>query len=234
MHPSLARALGIAQDDLVQLETRRGTAVFRATVDEGIRPDTIFVPFHYGGASSANLLTDPALDPHSRMPAFKVCAANALRVGGPDDDHLLRRLDQPQPQASIPMRSRFLHRRHHLREDEYMASQNRFLQGVYGFTGTGIDKFALIAPELVRLVPDGVINQPLYFRAGNTSDELIVVVLLRDGVPMRYFPIGAKGDVHVPLRVVEDIEGGSALELHLAAPAGLSGSVIVDLGMVEV
>jgi assimilatory nitrate reductase catalytic subunit len=115
-----------------------------------------------------------------------------------------------------------------------MASQNRFLQGVYGFTGTGIDKFALIAPELVRLVPDGVINQPLYFRGGNTSDELIVVVLLRDGVPMRYFPIAAKGDVHVPLRVVEDIEGGSALELHLAAPAGLAGSVIVDLGMVEV
>jgi assimilatory nitrate reductase catalytic subunit len=50
---------------------------------------------------------------------------------------------------------------------------------------------------------------------------------------MRYFPIGAKGDVHVPLRVVEDIEGGSVIELQLVAATGLSGSVVVDLGMVE-
>ena len=65
-----------------------------------------------------------------------------------------------------------------------------------------------------------MISQALYFRGGNTTDELITVVLLRDGVPMRYFPIGAKGDVHVPLRVVEDIEGGSVVELQLAAPVG--------------
>ena len=56
---------------------------------------------------------------------------------------------------------------------------------------------------------------------------------MRDGVPMRYFPIGAKGDVHVPLRVVEDIDGGSVIELHLAAPTGLQGTVVVDLGTVE-
>ena len=47
---------------------------------------------------------------------------------------------------------------------------------------------------------------------------------------MRYFPIGAKSDVHVPLRVVEDIEGGSVIELPLAAPIGLRGTVVVDLG----
>jgi len=52
-------------------------------------------------------------------------------------------------------------------------------------------------------------------------------------VPMRYFPIGAKSYVHVPLRVVEDIEGGSVVELYLAAPDGVGGSVVVDLGMVE-
>ena len=45
---------------------------------------------------------------------------------------------------------------------------------------------------------------------------------MRDGVPMRYFPIGAKADVHVPLRVVEDLEGGTVIELQLAAPLGLS------------
>ena len=56
---------------------------------------------------------------------------------------------------------------------------------------------------------------------------------MRDGVPMRYFPIGAKADTHVPLRVVEDIEGGSLIELRLLAEQGVSGSVVVDLGMVE-
>ena len=56
---------------------------------------------------------------------------------------------------------------------------------------------------------------------------------MRDGVPMRYFPIGAKGDVHVPLRVVEDIDGGTVVELRLGAPMGLTGTVVVDLGTVE-
>jgi assimilatory nitrate reductase catalytic subunit len=122
----------------------------------------------------------------------------------------------------------------HQRKEVLMASQNRFLQGIYPFTGTGVDKPAPIHADLVRLVPDGSVAQALYFRGGNTTAELIIVVLMRDGVPMRYFPIGAKSDVHVPLRVVEDLEGGTAIELYLAAPEGLSGYVSVDLGMVEV
>ncbi len=80
---------------------------------------------------------------------------------------------------------------------------------------------------------NGVISQALYFRGGNSSDEMVTVVLMRDGVPMRYFPMGAKDGVHVPLRVVEDIEGGSVVELQLVAPLGTSGTVVVDLGLVE-
>ena len=114
-----------------------------------------------------------------------------------------------------------------------MLTQNRFLQGVFPFEGAGLDKPAPLADELTYLVPDGVVAQALYFRGGNTTDELVTVVLMRDGVPMRYFPIGAKGDVHVPLRVVEDIDGGSAVELRVAAPLGLTGMVVVDLGLVE-
>ena len=114
-----------------------------------------------------------------------------------------------------------------------MLAQNRFLQGIYPFDGAGLDKPAPISAELSHVVPDGVVSQALYFRGGNSSDELVVVVLMRDGVPMRYFPIGAKADVHVPLRVVEDIEGGSVVELRLVAPVGTSGSVVVDLGLVE-
>jgi len=79
LHPDLARRHGIADSDMVELRTRRGRAVFRARLNDGIRPDTIFAPFHWVGA---NLLTNPALDPHSRMPAFKACAvAIELREG---------------------------------------------------------------------------------------------------------------------------------------------------------
>jgi assimilatory nitrate reductase catalytic subunit len=85
LHPDLARRLGIANSDIVELRTRRGSARFRARLSQNIRPDTVFTPFHWGGGSNANALTNPALDPLSRMPAFKVCAVAITRVGGPDD-----------------------------------------------------------------------------------------------------------------------------------------------------
>lgn len=234
LHPDLARRLGIGGADIVKLSTRRGAAAFRAKVTDEIRADTVFVPFHWGGASAANALTNPALDPYSKMPAFKVCAVALERIGSPDDHHLLVKppahtaLAQPTRRPTLnqllqPSR----------RKDLPMLAKNRFLQGVYPFEGTGMDKPAPIAPELTHVVPDGVVSQALYFRAGNSSDELVAVVLLRDGVPMRYFPIGARADVHVPLRVVEDIEGGSAIELQLLAPVGTSGTLVLDLGLVE-
>ena len=37
-------------------------------------PDTVFMPFHWAGPGSANLLTNDAPDPVSGMPEFKVCA----------------------------------------------------------------------------------------------------------------------------------------------------------------
>jgi assimilatory nitrate reductase catalytic subunit len=80
MHPDLARQHGIGAGDQVELRTRRGKAVFMAQLTDTIRPDTVFVPFHWGGASSANTLTSPALDPRSKMPAFKACAVAVARV----------------------------------------------------------------------------------------------------------------------------------------------------------
>src|SRR3712207_6959830 len=76
------------------------------------------------------------------------------------------------------------------RKDLPMLTQNRFLQGVFPFVGAGLDKPVPIDPQLCHLVPDGVVSQALYFRGGNSSDELVTVVLMRDGVPMRYFPMG--------------------------------------------
>ena len=115
-----------------------------------------------------------------------------------------------------------------------MHSHPRFLQGVFAFEGKGLDQPVPIDSGLTYVVPDGVVAQAVYFRGGNAADELIYLVLLRDGRAMRYFPIGAKADVHVPLRVVEDLDSGTTVELHLAAPAGIAGTVVVDLGLVEV
>ena len=75
IHPTLARRFGIADGDPVRLTTRRGQADVKARFSLHIRQDTLFVPFHWGGAARANLLTNPALDPTSKMPEFKVCAA---------------------------------------------------------------------------------------------------------------------------------------------------------------
>ena len=115
-----------------------------------------------------------------------------------------------------------------------MHSTPRFLQGIFSFDGQGVDKPAPLDRTLTYTVPAGTTTQPLYFRGGNSTDELVTVVLVRDGAPMRYFPIGARDAVHVALAVVEDLEEDSVLELHLAAREGLTGTVVVDLGLVEV
>ena len=115
-----------------------------------------------------------------------------------------------------------------------MHSTPRFLQGVFDFDGEGLAKPKALDPALTYTVPAGVTTQPVYFRGGNSSAELVYVVLVRDGAPMRYFPIGARSDVHVPLRVVEDLLGDTRLELQLAAPEGVSGSVVLDVGLVEI
>jgi len=77
LHPATARLAGVLEGGQVRLTTRRGTAVFKAKLTRGIREDTIFVPFHWGGDQAINRLTSAALDPISRMPEFKVCAVRA-------------------------------------------------------------------------------------------------------------------------------------------------------------
>jgi assimilatory nitrate reductase catalytic subunit len=75
IHPSMASSYGIDHGDIVRITTRRGVASACAKLSSAIRMDTIFMPFHFPGLGRANLLTNPALDPTSRMPEFKVCAA---------------------------------------------------------------------------------------------------------------------------------------------------------------
>src|SRR6266704_4369737 len=72
LHPDLADSLSIVDGESVRLVSRRGAAVLPARVVDTIRADTLFAPFHWPGV---NALTNDALDPTSRMPEFKVCAA---------------------------------------------------------------------------------------------------------------------------------------------------------------
>ena len=74
IHPRLADALGIADGDQVTVRSRRGEITLPAAVVTTIRPDTVFIPYHWPGAKAANQLTNRAVDPLSKMPEFKVAA----------------------------------------------------------------------------------------------------------------------------------------------------------------
>lgn len=83
IHPQLAEKFGIATGDLVTLESRRGTMTLPALVVKGIRPDTVFIPYHWAGRQSANQLTIAAQDPISKIPEYKVCAVRIRKADTP-------------------------------------------------------------------------------------------------------------------------------------------------------
>ncbi|SEN28168.1 assimilatory nitrate reductase catalytic subunit [Actinacidiphila rubida] len=83
LHPRLAARLGVAEGEPLAVTSRRGRVVAPARLSAAIRQDTVFMPFHWPGEGRANTLTNPALDPVSRMPEFKVCAVRLERAATP-------------------------------------------------------------------------------------------------------------------------------------------------------
>ncbi|WP_334123919.1 molybdopterin oxidoreductase family protein [Glutamicibacter sp.] len=71
IHPSTALAHQISDGQLVEVSNQRGTTIARAKLSTDMRLDTVFLPFHFPRTSTANLLTDPSVDPFSAMPEFK-------------------------------------------------------------------------------------------------------------------------------------------------------------------
>ena len=59
------------------------TATFTSRVTADIRPDTVFIPYHWAGKKSANQLTVAAQDPISKIPQYKVCACRVRKAAGP-------------------------------------------------------------------------------------------------------------------------------------------------------
>jgi assimilatory nitrate reductase catalytic subunit len=80
LHPLLAARLGVRTGDRVRVVSRRGEVTLACQVVKTIRPDTVFIPYHWPGEKSANRLTNRALDPVSKIPEFKVCAVRLERA----------------------------------------------------------------------------------------------------------------------------------------------------------
>ena len=84
VHPLLAGRLGLAEGDWATAETRRGSCTLPVRVVKTIRPDTIFIPYHWPDRQSANQLTIAAQDPISKIPEYKVCAARLKKAASPE------------------------------------------------------------------------------------------------------------------------------------------------------
>jgi len=114
-----------------------------------------------------------------------------------------------------------------------MQSEPAFIQGVYPFTGAGLENPQPLSAEATTFVtPSDRFVQPTYVRAGNSSDAMVYLVLRRDEQPIRYFPIAAQGNAHVALAVVEELPPDTKLDVLIAAPEGVTGYVVVDVGLV--
>ncbi|HJP82211.1 MAG TPA: molybdopterin dinucleotide binding domain-containing protein, partial [Fimbriimonadaceae bacterium] len=85
IHPTLADQYGIQDKDWMKVESRRGSVVLQAKVVTTIRPDTVFIPYHWAGKRSANNLTIRAIDPISGIPEFK---RSCVRIEKADDPAL--------------------------------------------------------------------------------------------------------------------------------------------------
>ena len=77
LHPSTLRRLGVTAGGKVTIQSRRGEITLLARADRAVSPEMVFVPFAYVEAS-ANILTNPSLDPYGKIPEFKFAAVRVL------------------------------------------------------------------------------------------------------------------------------------------------------------
>ena len=85
IHPKLAAQHGIQNGDWVAVTSRHGTITLQAMVVRTIRPDTVFIPYHWPRDRSANRLTHRTLDPRSKIPEYKVSACRLEKAPAPPE-----------------------------------------------------------------------------------------------------------------------------------------------------
>jgi assimilatory nitrate reductase catalytic subunit len=83
IHPRLAERVGLRDGDWATVTTRRAAITLQAMVVRTIRPDTVFIPYHWPESRSANLLTHRTLDPRSKIPEYKVSACRLEKAAAP-------------------------------------------------------------------------------------------------------------------------------------------------------
>ena len=79
INPEDALRLGVADGETVKVISRRGEVVAKAKVTDISPPGAIFMTFHFA-ESPTNVLTNPALDPVSKIPELKVCAVRVEKM----------------------------------------------------------------------------------------------------------------------------------------------------------
>jgi len=80
MHAEDAARLGVAADELVQVQSRRGQVNVKTQITDKVQPGVVFMTFHFA-ESAANLLTNAAvLDPVAKIPGFKVSAVKVIKL----------------------------------------------------------------------------------------------------------------------------------------------------------
>jgi predicted molibdopterin-dependent oxidoreductase YjgC len=81
INPEDAKALGVADKEMVRAITRRGNVEVPARVTKNIMKGVMFMPFHYKECA-ANVLTNNALDPIAKIPEYKACAVKVEKIQG--------------------------------------------------------------------------------------------------------------------------------------------------------
>jgi len=85
VNPRDARRLKLKEGNAVRVTSRRGSLVSHVHIAPQLQEGSVFATFHFA-AETANILTNPALDPKSKIPDLKVCAVRLEKVPGGDGD----------------------------------------------------------------------------------------------------------------------------------------------------
>ncbi|NQT73050.1 MAG: molybdopterin-dependent oxidoreductase, partial [Chloroflexi bacterium] len=101
VNPEDAQSLGIIDGEMVTMTSRRGTVEARARVTDKSQRGVVFMTFHYAEAS-ANVLTNPALDPVCKTPEFKVCAVKVEKQSEPVAQEAEAAIEEPVAATESP------------------------------------------------------------------------------------------------------------------------------------
>ncbi|MEX2726002.1 MAG: formate dehydrogenase subunit alpha, partial [Candidatus Sigynarchaeum springense] len=74
-----ATDLGVVDGQKVKVKSRRGEITLKVKVTHRVNKGVIFIPFHFEEAA-VNKLTIAALDPIAKIPEYKVCAAQVIKI----------------------------------------------------------------------------------------------------------------------------------------------------------